>query len=227
MTDLAAICREAAEGLAGAKALPFGGLRFARRGFEARVDFPPDSTDILFDTRDLAVEAVQVAPAGLWHDLRGLFGRHDFQTGDAGFDPAFEVVTSREEFAARVLTEPIRNVLRKSLLFGRFFWRLSRAGFLFRARGWPASRADLDRWLMVAFQLLDALPGSDGRDRPSLGPPQAALPPEATCQVCGMTLSRGVVVSCRRCATPHHKDCWEFNGRCSIFACGEIGTRSI
>ncbi len=218
MSGLAEICRAAAEGIDGAKALPSGGLRFARRGFEARVDFPEGSTDILFDTRDLAVEAVQVAPAGFWHDLRGLLGRHDCQAGDADFDAAFEIVTSREDFARSVLTPPLRSVLRNALLFGRFSWRLSRAGFLFRVRGWPASRGDLDRWLVVSFQLLDALPGALARTRPGPGI-------EGTCQVCGVALAQGAVVGCRRCATPHHRDCWDFNGRCSTFACGEIGYR--
>jgi hypothetical protein len=217
MSALRRICEEAAAGIGGATVPASGGLRFVRRGFEARVDFPPESTDLLFDTRDLAVEAIQVAPAGLWHDLRGLLGKRDFQAGDPEFDAAFEVVTSRDDFARRVLSEPIRNVLRNAALFGRFAWRLSRAGFLFRVRGWPERRSDLDRWLVAAFQLLDALPV----------PPRLEMPPDAKCQVCGMPLSEGKVVACRRCATPHHRDCWEFNGRCSTFACGEIGVRSL
>ncbi len=209
------LCEAAAEGIAGATALASGGLRFQRRGFEARVDFPPGSTDILFDTRELAVESIQVAPAGLWHDLRSMVGRHDFQVGDAEFDASCEVATSRGEFARQVLSPAIRGLLRNAAVFGKFVWRLSRAGFLFRATGWPATRVDLDRWLLVAFQLLDALPV----------PPKSEIPPEAKCQVCGVSLAEGKVVACRRCATPHHKDCWEFNGRCSTFACGEIGAR--
>ena len=218
MTPLESICREAAEGIAGAIAPASGGLRFQRRGFEARVDFPHGTTDILFDTRDLAVGAIQVAPARVWHELRGLFGFHDFQIGDPEFDASFEIVTSHGEFARGVLSAPIRSVLRNAALFGKFVWRLSRAGFLFRAPGWPQSRADLDRWLVVAFQLLDALPGADRKVRLEIGQ-------EGTCQICCMPLAQGSVVTCRRCATPHHKDCWEFNGRCSIFACGEIGYR--
>ena len=37
--DLEEICREAAAGIAGAKAFSGGGIMFQRRGFEARVDF--------------------------------------------------------------------------------------------------------------------------------------------------------------------------------------------
>lgn len=40
------------------------------------------------------------------------------------------------------------------------------------------------------------------------------------CKVCGerVILDR---IDCRRCETPHHRDCWEYNGRCAVYACGE------
>ncbi len=38
------------------------------------------------------------------------------------------------------------------------------------------------------------------------------------CQVCGEPLVTGVV-HCPRCATPHHADCWSYNGGCSIYGC--------
>lgn len=41
------------------------------RVLPARVEFSRGLTDILFDTRDLAVEAVYVAPAGFLHNLKG------------------------------------------------------------------------------------------------------------------------------------------------------------
>jgi hypothetical protein len=44
---------------------------------------------------------------------------------------------------------------------------------------------------------------------------------DARCEVCGTELSKGRVVRCARCRTPHHEECWEFNGACSTFACGE------
>ncbi|MBI3892859.1 MAG: hypothetical protein HY303_15165 [Candidatus Wallbacteria bacterium] len=41
----------------------------------------------------------------------------------------------------------------------------------------------------------------------------------ALCQVCGESVENDRVC-CARCHAPHHKDCWEFNAGCSIFACG-------
>ena len=47
---------------------------------------------------------------------------------------------------------------------------------------------------------------------------------EGVCQVCGTEMTEAVL--CARCRTPHHKECWEYMGRCSTFACGETGTLS-
>ncbi|MCS6862251.1 MAG: hypothetical protein NZT92_18255 [Abditibacteriales bacterium] len=40
------------------------------------------------------------------------------------------------------------------------------------------------------------------------------------CQICGEELTWNKVV-CRRCRTPHHRDCWEYNGGCSVYGCKE------
>lgn len=40
----------------------------------------------------------------------------------------------------------------------------------------------------------------------------------AICMVCGMNVqSQGV--SCVKCKTRHHRDCWEYIGKCSTYAC--------
>lgn len=224
-SDAEALCRAAADTIPGAKAFRGGGMRFTRRGFEARVEFIPGGLDILFDTRDLAVEAITVATAGLWHDVRGLFGLKDFQIGDAAFDARFELRTSHGEFAERVLGPEIRSVLMAAALHGDFQWRLSPAGFLFRVRKWPQDAHQLDRWLMASFQLLDALPGADGKGRVQIGVVRLKIEADSVCRICGATLAEGAVVRCAKCATPHHQDCWQFNGRCSTFACGETRAR--
>lgn len=38
------------------------------------------------------------------------------------------------------------------------------------------------------------------------------------CRVCGTELA-GELVSCERCDTPHHRDCWEYWGRCATYGC--------
>lgn len=46
-----------------------------------------------------------------------------------------------------------------------------------------------------------------------------ALPvAQARCPVCATSLAHDVV-QCARCETPHHRECWEYAGRCAVFAC--------
>jgi len=42
---------------------------------------------------------------------------------------------------------------------------------------------------------------------------------ESQCQVCGEPLAEDVVY-CGACRTPHHRECWEYFGGCSTYACG-------
>jgi hypothetical protein len=44
------------------------------------------------------------------------------------------------------------------------------------------------------------------------------------CKVCGEPIQTPSVL-CASCRTPHHRDCWEFIGACSIFGCS--GKQSI
>jgi hypothetical protein len=39
------------------------------------------------------------------------------------------------------------------------------------------------------------------------------------CKVCGDPISGSPKVFCTICRTPHHRDCWEFIGSCSVFGC--------
>jgi hypothetical protein len=44
------------------------------------------------------------------------------------------------------------------------------------------------------------------------------------CKVCGEPINAGAVVVCAACNTPHHRDCWEYVGACSIYGCnGKVG----
>lgn len=43
---------------------------------------------------------------------------------------------------------------------------------------------------------------------------------DARCGVCGETVGNNGVENCGRCDTPHHADCWQFAGQCSVYACG-------
>lgn len=41
----------------------------------------------------------------------------------------------------------------------------------------------------------------------------------ATCGVCGETIYE-TPAKCKSCSTPHHHDCWDYFGYCSVYGCG-------
>lgn len=44
------------------------------------------------------------------------------------------------------------------------------------------------------------------------------MTPRVLCRVCASLLT-GERVLCPRCETPHHADCWRYNGGCALFGC--------
>ncbi len=48
---------------------------------------------------------------------------------------------------------------------------------------------------------------------------------ESHCRVCGEPFESAPVF-CVTCETPHHRDCWDYLGRCAIFACGAVRSTS-
>ena len=49
---------------------------------------------------------------------------------------------------------------------------------------------------------------------------------EVACPYCAAPLGDAPRVACETCQTPHHADCWQAFGRCTVYACtGEVGRR--
>ena len=43
---------------------------------------------------------------------------------------------------------------------------------------------------------------------------------DVRCPVCGEVIADAAVL-CRRCHTPHHRECWEYFGACTVYGCDE------
>jgi len=49
---------------------------------------------------------------------------------------------------------------------------------------------------------------------------QASIVVDVKCPICSEEIMHDMVV-CNGCKTPHCRDCWQYNGQCATFACGE------
>lgn len=50
-------------------------------------------------------------------------------------------------------------------------------------------------------------------------------PAEGLCLVCAARFQSGSAAVCMACETPHHMDCWSYNGMCALFGCGSTLSR--
>jgi len=42
---------------------------------------------------------------------------------------------------------------------------------------------------------------------------------EVICRLCGTAVDGAAARMCEHCGTPHHEDCWAYNGGCTVYAC--------
>lgn len=150
------------------------------------------------------------------------------RSGSETFDRRFRCREIEGGGAAGLLTHRIRGHL-----LGAYFgssrvgkpnlWFESQANFVRFKQEIQA--ASIDRSLLARLMVLGyaVFLRVEGRVlhfvRPLPGKVLARNREMATCRICGeIVLARAV--SCELCETVHHQECWEFNGRCALYACG-------
>ena len=95
------------------------------------------------------------------------------------------------------------------------------AGWLIVRRKWTSKRpADLETFVELALGLVDQLHLTRTIGIDFLEDGQVKVIDEARCLVCGEGLLIDLVY-CRRCKTPHHRECWDYSGGCSTYGCRE------
>lgn len=197
-------------------------LLLERRGYRGRAEVRGGRqpvSEVTFDIQGAMDGWLQVAPEGLARAVIKTFGVSDVVTGDDQFDDEHEISASSEAFARRVLDADTRSLLRPVGAYSSFVFRLTPHLLLLRVERILYDPGELETLLMTASNLLGSL-GLPDANAVDVGEMREVLSRDAQCEVCGSKLSVGAVVRCRKCRTPHHRDCWEFNGVCSTFACG-------
>ena len=78
----------------------------------------------------------------------------------------------------------------------------------------------LDDFVRFALQLYDQMLLAKAQGIEFVNDDTAAVIDDVICPICSEEITQDMVV-CIRCKTPHCRDCWEYNGQCATFACGE------
>ena len=174
---------------------------------------------------------LELAPVGRPAPAQPPKGTRPVRVGDAEFDRAFIVQANDPEMARDFLTAPVRWALvnlQKLGPPGGMLLSINPERMLVQVdRNLGASVDSLAGGVREALAIHDGLQSGvasrlgEGVSIVAAGPASAADAGPPTCKVCGDAIngtgpSR---VFCSTCRTPHHRDCWDFIGACSVFGC--------
>jgi len=172
---------------------------------------------------------LELAPVGRPAPAQPPKGTRPVRVGDAEFDRAFVVQANDPEMARDFLTAPIRWALAGLLKLGPpggMLVSINPERMLVQVdRNLGLVPESLAAGVREALTVLDGLQsGVSARQAEGVrvldaGPASADDAGPPTCKVCGEPITDTPRVFCSTCRTPHHRDCWEFIGACSIFGC--------
>lgn len=94
--------------------------------------------------------------------------------------------------------------------------RVGRKGLLSRLG--RAKIALIEGCRLLDMVLAQYAPGDTDEDIVLFDVRAQASDAPAICRVCGVGI-REDRVECAKCGTPHHRECWDYTGGCSIYAC--------
>ncbi len=187
------------------------GGRPKRRYLQVRMNFPDPTLrcEVYPRRMEPRLPYLQLADAG---------------TNFAAFDAEYVVFGDNRDETWRFLSEGVQLQLsRLRYMLGNDNIYLSvQAGQLFIKKEFPrhGGTEHIGEVVHIALELYDqALLTRSAAiqflDHQTLAPTERCV-----CLVCGDELLDDVVL-CRRCKTPHHRDCWMYFGSCSMYGCRE------
>ena len=169
--------------------------------------------------------------------LRKLIGMQDIEIGSPDFDRQF-IITGNDEAAIKAFLTPgaqsrLLELLRVDattafsvpnlyLQIGNGLLTVTKASYL-------TDTATVEQFIqlfLAFYEAATAVPTAGIEFLGAVSGPASDAHGEIVphCIVCGEPLTTDLV-TCRRCRTPHHKDCWQYFGGCATYACG--GKQSV
>jgi hypothetical protein len=144
-------------------------------------------------------------------------------TGAADFDSRYTIRATEVQAAVNLLNNTVRwqierlrtlspgNYLHVEFSHGNLQIRKSRA---------IRQYIELEDFVECSLEVYDQAMIACSKGIEFVGEQSAQPLGEVKCRVCGEEIQDNLVY-CRRCKTPHHRECWQYNGACSVFGCGE------
>jgi hypothetical protein len=174
---------------------------------------------------------LELAPIGRPTPAQPPKGTRPVRVGDAEFDRSFVVQANDPEMARDFLTAPVRWALANLQKLGPpggMLLSINPERMLVQVdRNLGTSADALATGVREALAIHDGLQSgvssrlAEGVAIVAAGPASVEDGGPPTCKVCGESITNqgSPKVFCSTCRTPHHRDCWDFIGSCSVFGC--------
>ena len=165
----------------------------------------------------------EVYPTGVWSRLGNLMGMGDIEIGSFAFDDRYVIKGSDPDVLRQLLTPAVQahiERLRGFLGNDDIYVLLSDHKLLVKKRTLIREYSLLVQFTELAIGLYDEMLSTGQEGIKFVEQATLPKPTEIICKVCGAPITSNKVI-CRRCKTPHHRDCWEYFGSCSTYGCGE------
>jgi hypothetical protein len=175
---------------------------------------------------------LEVYPQDILSGFRRLWGMEDIEIGSPAFDHAFYISGNSPAAVRDMLSAEVQTLI----------WQLAQLGappmrgrrdiqvkFLGGVLTVTAPRylthyPHLEQFITLSSELFQAAMRTRTTGitfvSESAGEVKEPDADESRCQVCGEPLAKDLVY-CGGCKTPHHRECWDYFGGCSTYACGQ------
>lgn len=149
------------------------------------------------------------------------FGAEDIETGDAAFDERYVIRGKPLEQVRRFFSKKVRELIAQLDDTAQFSLRLTHDTLEVRFGRIKTGPERALKLSTVAIELARHILASNSDGLEIYENIQTGR-----CPICGHSTDSGGV-SCPRCGTRCHRDCWDYNGRCPVFGCTEPGERRV
>lgn len=156
--------------------------------------------------------------------MRPFGKRGGVRLGDPEWDRNFTIETDDPDGAVAVLTGGVRSaivMLSRIRRAGGIDVRFGEGGLVVQKLMVLDQGSELSAFVRHVMEVFDQAMLARTTGIEFVDHMEAQVIEDAKCPVCGDSIEDDLVF-CSRCKTPHHRECWNYNGKCATYACGEI-----
>jgi hypothetical protein len=183
------------------------------RKYATQLSMAMPDLGILCEIRHPRLPSVHQLPAGM----------RDLYVGSADFLKNYTVRGADAQCVTEILTDVVRwqiDRLRTTPTLCPLCIRFSQGRLTITKAKAYHYYPDLLEFVEQSLSLYDQVLLTRSRGIEFVEEETAHVLGEVVCKVCGEEICEDLVF-CRRCKTPHHRECWQYNGGCCVFGCGE------